>query len=64
MALDDESRRLWQHVGDLGQAHPQGSLAKIAEALEQHGFTLLEQDLDGFAHRFVRDDDQQHRAHA
>lgn len=40
----------------LGQARPQGALAAIDDALAREGFELIGPDLDGYAHRYRRND--------
>ncbi len=40
----------------LGQARPQGALSAIDAALRGEGFELLGPDLDGYAHRYRRDE--------
>jgi hypothetical protein len=39
----------------LGQARPQGTLSRIDTALQREGFELIGPDLDGYAHRYQRD---------
>lgn len=48
--------RVTRDIDVLAQARPQGALARVATALRAHGFTSEGPDLDGYAHRFVRDD--------
>lgn len=43
-------------VDVLGQARPQGALTAIDEVLRAEGFEPTGPDLDGFAHRYQRDD--------
>jgi hypothetical protein len=40
----------------LGQARPQGALTSIDTALQDEGFELVGPDLDGYAHRYQRDE--------
>lgn len=40
----------------LGQARPQGALTAIDHALRNEGFEPVMPDLDGYAHRYERDD--------
>jgi hypothetical protein len=42
-------------VDVLGQARPQGALPQIDGALRGAGFQAVAPDLDGYAHRYVRD---------
>jgi hypothetical protein len=43
-------------VDVLGQARPQGALQAIDQALTRAGFEQLPPDMDGYAHRYVRDE--------
>ncbi len=47
--------RVTRDIDVLAQARPQGALAAIAAALHAQGFEPEGPDLDGYAHRFVRD---------
>jgi hypothetical protein len=51
----DADVRVTRDIDVLAQARPQGALTAIAQALRAHGFEPEGPDLDGFAHRFVRD---------
>jgi hypothetical protein len=42
-------------VDVLGQARPPGALSEIDAALRHAGFEAMAPDLDGYAHRYVRD---------
>jgi hypothetical protein len=47
--------RATMDVDVLGQARPQGALPEIDAALRRAGFEAVAPDLDGYAHRYVRD---------
>lgn len=48
--------RVTRDIDVLVQARPQGALARVTEALLNQGFVAEGPDLDGYAHRFVRND--------
>lgn len=47
--------RVTRDVDVLAQARPQGALTEVANALRAHGFEPEGPDLDGYAHRFIRE---------
>jgi hypothetical protein len=48
--------RLTRDIDVLGQARPPGALTAIDEVLKAEGFEPAGPDIDGFAHRYARDE--------